>query len=83
MGTGTEDKRNGEQLETKTMCEEGVSYERDVCGNYSLERKSPLEGLELLHTSRRARNHQKMGSFYGQGVIKKDDYMSQKPQTIG
>ena len=32
-----EDKRNGEQLGPKTMCEEGVSYEADVWGNYSLD----------------------------------------------
>lgn len=37
MGTGIEDKRNGEQTETKTMCEEGVSYEIDVWRNYSLD----------------------------------------------
>jgi len=33
----TEDKRNGEQLGPKTMCEEGVSYEADVWENYSLD----------------------------------------------
>lgn len=42
-----------------------------------------MEGLELLHMNRRARNYQKRDSFYGQGVIKKDDYTSQKSQTIG
>ena len=33
----TKDKRNIKQLGPKTMCEEGVSYEVDVKGNYSLD----------------------------------------------
>lgn len=83
MGTGTEDKRNGEQIEIKTMYEEGVSYEIDVWRTFWTERKSPLEGVELLYMGRRARNCQKRYSFYEQVVIKKDDYTSQKSQTIG
>lgn len=39
LGTGTEDKGNGEQIETKAVHEEGVSYEIDVWGNYSLDSK--------------------------------------------
>lgn len=71
MGTGTEDKRNGEQIEIKTMYEEGVSYEIDVWRTFWTERKSPLEGVELLYMGRRARNCQKRYSFYEQVVIKK------------
>lgn len=32
MALKTEDKRNGEQLGPKAMCDEGVSYEVDVWG---------------------------------------------------